>query len=132
MSHIYICVSNRDFWKCVFALWSHKYSWNKNSAGQPGSIRGRLKTVGWVIDVLKLISLSRSGLRRSEIVHLLSLLGYRARATVTFSDWDMFYVRMTSDKLIVDCFFFLFSNWKLYFRQLLAIFFKLVATALSR
>jgi len=83
----------REFWKTVFAIWSHRYSWNKNSPGQPGSVRGRNSAIGWVVDSLKLIACSRCGLSQSEVLHLLWLVGYRGRATVTPNDWNMFRVR---------------------------------------
>ncbi|CAK8688898.1 unnamed protein product [Clavelina lepadiformis] len=80
----------RDFWRSVFHLWSRRYSWSKNSSGQPGSIRHRSNAAGWVADALKLIATSRRGLTVAEILHILFLIGYRSRATVTPEDWYMF------------------------------------------
>ena len=87
-------------------IWSHRYSWSKNSAGQPGSVRGRGSTIGWVSDALKLIASSRSGLHRRELLHLLWLLGYRGRATVTPNDWDMFRVGLFILLLFLTIFVF--------------------------
>nr|XP_009858535.2 tetratricopeptide repeat protein 41 isoform X1 [Ciona intestinalis] len=80
----------RDFWKSVFLLWSRRYSWGKQSSGQPGSIRHRSNASGWVADALKFIATSRTGLLLKEILHILLLVGYKGRTAVSPHDWRMF------------------------------------------
>lgn len=81
---------NREFWRTVFNLWTRRFSWTKSSAGQAGSLRTRSTASGWVADVLRLIAATRNGLHQTEILHLLSLLGYRGRSAVMPYDWMIF------------------------------------------
>ncbi|XP_077971981.1 uncharacterized protein LOC120339237 [Styela clava] len=80
----------RDFWKATFNLWTRRFSWTKGSQGQPGSCRTRNTVAGWIGDSLRLIGSSRNGLLPSEILHVLSLLGYRGKTAVKPYDWMVF------------------------------------------
>ncbi len=45
---------------------------------------------GWVADALRLIAVSRQGLSQSEVLALLSRLGYHGSNQVTSLQWAMF------------------------------------------
>ena len=45
---------------------------------------------GWVADALRLIAVSRNGISQTEILELLTQLGYRGNSQVNSFDWALF------------------------------------------
>lgn len=95
-----------DLWRLIIRRWTHDYGWLRPVASRSPvpsiktqASRDRMNS-GWVADALRLLSVSRNGMKDNEMLGALKGMGYANNFAISTAYWSM--LRIVAQNAILE------------------------------